>query len=1129
MEVRLKNVFFLIFFLIICLKKVLSLIQERIECTIPVNKSRLTDNYFKNNDTMKIDNAYKILNCDYFSDHFNKSLPYLSTNTTDKFNKIIKCQRLSNKISKYIYLSNEEFCISLKNVRKNLNLNNRKSNQSPYNKTEISVKILESSNGNSSFLKLTLLREKFNEKRELQPSSSIQSVLYIEASVSVNPTPIGNYRNIAYVPASAIKTQIILLADYLNNTIKLTSLTLTPTDTLQSVFGLSLRGFSCKNIGYSTVYIAATSHIVFFRQYDERPNPPECSTDTTPYDAMMYLYQVSGNAMTLVNYSNKKFDFVGTIGMKSLNIMQISSTAMFVVSLAGFIDNSNNYVLGVYFDPLPLSANSIILTYSSRPANYFHFKYTNNQEIYTYTKSLGIISSANVVFICFLKKPTGSNYYSLLIQFIDLNQLTGSPKNMQQTVEFAIPSLDLTRSSPIILNDFNVLTNQIYIVVSYCIPTGLGCNKLAKGYIVSYDISQDPPVFNVQQRSFTFDRIAEAHVLVNVLSQSNFILVCGKDSGNTAVAQTYTISSENIFVLFASTNVASQGTSADKFIAANYFTIFDQSVTPAITKIMVSLIYVDSIGSEKVVQLASCLFWKTLVKDATVTSCVISCISGRDAADLATQTCTTCINLLDNKYLHNNQCVMECPPFYIPDSNNLCFLCKEKKPSTPYSLFPNKICVSSCPAGNLIVRDYVNFSCNDCKAGKLLFRNNTCVSNCDASTDVIDSSNGVCYACKQDNKFYYSGACHDSPPKYGYIASNITNNCILCSDFQPPQYYFNKECYSECPTGTALHQNGLSCEKCKTLGKVDMLGTCYNQCFTNYDYDSDGICLPCNKLNKYNFNGTCVFNCPIYTVKDQSSCIDCKSKDLYYVYVNKISSCEKKCPENLAPDSNKICYNCTEKNMVYCAGNCYNKCPDGYGRGESYICRDCSVLGYFSYEEKCVTKCPDYTYIEPITKSCLTCPKGKLKYKSSCVDTCPEGSVFNNVNQYCRKCGDENKYYYKNKCIKQCPPYSNIQEDICIYCKDYNLFYFNNACLNLCPAGTIPNYVSNSCVGSNNSTIGCMNGGIEKDNKCECKNNYFGDICQYTMNDVKDIVKIYGNRYIKYRKTNAFSKSSNCK
>jgi hypothetical protein len=114
------------------------------------------------------------------------------------------------------------------------------------------------------------------------------------------------------------------------------------------------------------------------------------------------------------------------------------------------------------------------------------------------------------------------------------------------------------------------------------------------------------------------------------------------------------------------------------------------------------------------------------------------------------------------------------------------------------------------------------------------------------------------------------------------------------------------------------------------------------------------------------------------------------------------------------------------------------------------------------------------------------------------------------VNNYCRKCGDEGKKFYRYQCVKDCPAFSMIQDDLCIYCKEVGLFFYNNICIDNCPVGTFSDYSENFCRNQGDLMAICLNGGKFVNGTCYCTDNFIGDICQYKSNNITAIISSFG-------------------
>ena len=300
-----------------------------------------------------------------------------------------------------------------------------------------------------------------------------------------------------------------------------------------------------------------------------------------------------------------------------------------------------------------------------------------------------------------------------------------------------------------------------------------------------------------------------------------------------------------------------------------------------------------------------------------------------------------------------------------------------------------------------------------------------------------------------------TGECVDSCPKntvyHTYFLNKSLNFSMQEESFigllyplkkeEPPQYYFNKVCYSKCPELTYLNKNISQC-KC-SFGWHHNSTLNESICYDKMDY--------CLSLNYY-----------FHT--DDKECVLDNCKDGYY----KINfECYKdECPENsrLISSTLKTC----QFNYKYCI-------IDEHFRNK------CSNSAYNEYDFKFNET---NIYFQSCNDSILYFNIKTYLYKKTCYQFCPEETIKNDTNDKCsckyyiyyedeeksdyeclketEKCWDKKKYNItdKKECVK------NIEE-----CTGKNYKVFNDECLSLCPENSEEN----------------------SDNVCLCKNYYYTD------------------------------------
>jgi proprotein convertase subtilisin/kexin type 5 len=206
---------------------------------------------------------------------------------------------------------------------------------------------------------------------------------------------------------------------------------------------------------------------------------------------------------------------------------------------------------------------------------------------------------------------------------------------------------------------------------------------------------------------------------------------------------------------------------------------------------------------------------------------------------------------------------------------------------------------------------------------------------------------------------------------------------------------------------------------------------------------------------------------------------------------------------------------------------CVISCPDNYAPDSQKVCQTCKSLGQYYSSSKCVSQCPTNEYPDTYN-TCGAC--SKLLYKNVCYDTCPNGTFTDTVNKTCYSCSDRKQLNYNNTCVSECPTGFIVQNGSCQSCATKNMYVYNNTCVQDCPTGTISDSSLNICNEETqsedeqmlltsfdstrlvcSSTL-CENGGtcsISFNNiQCTCSDKYIGSKCQY------DVATFDSNQYI---------------
>ena len=190
-----------------------------------------------------------------------------------------------------------------------------------------------------------------------------------------------------------------------------------------------------------------------------------------------------------------------------------------------------------------------------------------------------------------------------------------------------------------------------------------------------------------------------------------------------------------------------------------------------------------------------------------------------------------CNELNSNLYNENGVCKAMCSEGY-ELNNNQCESCLEKG-----LFYYGKKCIDKCPQN--YAWDELDNICKQCDEN-LFLEDNRCVETC---KDTSKKTGNVCITCPDFIKFYSSGACVASCPKYSLI-NKLTNYCSFCSD---DNNYFNSKCITDCkePYVTKKIDYHNVCDFCEE-GKWFISRQCKDACESNsYGLNEDNSCHPC--------------------------------------------------------------------------------------------------------------------------------------------------------------------------------------------------------------------------------------------------------------------------------------------
>ncbi len=226
----------------------------------------------------------------------------------------------------------------------------------------------------------------------------------------------------------------------------------------------------------------------------------------------------------------------------------------------------------------------------------------------------------------------------------------------------------------------------------------------------------------------------------------------------------------------------------------------------------------------------------------TCKSCPTSCLTCINSAN-----CTSCASRL---YLHQGLCLTNCPTF----------------PVYYFKYDPTFSCRTACPT------PYFGFN----GTGK-------CQQSCPPNF-FSNITSGSCQACPSGCSSCFGNNCSSCVTGYVYVAkySSCSKMCSVGL-----RYYLGDSCSVNCPTGTFLLDDLVTCQKCNLIcAQCSQLATnctvcrgsfwynynCVNQCPTSFYVDANNSCQQC--INK---PSACVLAPLNYTVSSYT-----KNYTLYF-------------------------------------------------------------------------------------------------------------------------------------------------------------------------------------------------------------------------------------------------------
>jgi len=449
---------------------------------------------------------------------------------------------------------------------------------------------------------------------------------------------------------------------------------------------------------------------------------------------------------------------------------------------------------------------------------------------------------------------------------------------------------------------------------------------------------------------------------------------------------------------------------------------------------------------------------------------------------------------------------LNCPTNTFGDeSKKRCVEASKCDSSTPYADINSKKCKDSKSCPDSYFFDNITKSC-------------VLPENCSADNPNVDPSTRECTSvCSKDNPYL-------DPSQNKCV---ISSECSVPNPIADPSRFL---CVTECKEGLINVDNicKTGTGRCPFLSFLylnDCVKECPEQLETGY-YDLE--CLDCGSENKFYYNYRCVDTCPKYTTKDTQGlpiCYDCTSLNLIW----NVDRCVEECPEGSLPYSSKLCIKNWKWDQLFQFENmAVDKCPDGYVNDENRVCYPCTSQKKIWEDGKCVDQCSSKTIFA--NTICLSCEKYNLiKFRDMCVGTCPTKSE--KIDESNCKCPDNLKYSeFLFRCVEECTEGMGyfLEDSICVFCDKVSRFLFQGECLKKCPKGIFTNEIHFTCekievIETNPTPTSCMpnpclNSGeciqVEDDKvSCSCKDNYYGEFCKFTKQDLTRVSEKFSNYF----------------